>query len=96
VRYLLRGLLLTALALGSATHLAWGQSERPPAAQEEFVPVSELPQAEQLPAAPLVIAAYAVFWLVPFVYLWSLRRRMAAVDRELADLRERLTSARER
>jgi CcmD family protein len=66
------------------------QTTRPEAARDEFVPVSELPQTEQLPAAPLVIAAYAVFWLFPFGYLLSLRRRMAAVDRELADLRGRL------
>ena len=37
-----------------------------------FVPASSLPGQEQLPAAPLVIAAYAVVWLLVFGYLWSI------------------------
>jgi CcmD family protein len=89
VRHFVRALILSGLVLAGGADVATGQT-RPRAAQDEFVPVSELPQTEQLPAAPLVIAAYSVFWLFPFVYLWTLRRRMAAVDRELADLRARL------
>lgn len=63
---------------------------RTPAAQDEFVPVSELPDVEQLPAAPLLLTAYAAFWIAAFIYLWSIRRRMASLDRDLADLRRRL------
>ena len=63
---------------------------RTPAAQDEFVPVSELPDAEQLPAAPLLLTAYAAFWIAVFLYLWSIRKRMASLDRDLADLRRRL------
>jgi hypothetical protein len=63
---------------------------RTPAAQDEFVPVSELPDVEQLPAAPLLLTAYAAFWIAAFLYLWSIRRRMASLDRDLADLRRRL------
>ena len=66
------------------------QSARTPAAQDEFVPISELPEAEQLPAAPLLLGAYAFFWAAAFVYLWFIRRRMTALDRELAQLRQRL------
>ena len=33
------------------------------AAREGYVPVKDLPAAEQLPAAPLVLGAYAVIWL---------------------------------
>jgi CcmD family protein len=87
---------LTGLVIAGSAYPAAAQTSRPPAAQDEFVPVSELPPTEEMPAAPLVIAAYAVFWLFPFVYLLSLRRRMSAVDRELAELRERLGPPRHR
>lgn len=84
-------ILALALALGAAAPAAgvWAQT-RPPAAQDEFVPVSELPEAEQMPAAPLLLSAYAVFWAAAFVYLWSIHRRMTSLDRDLADLRRRI------
>jgi CcmD family protein len=56
----------------------------------DFEPVSQLPQTEQLPAAPLLVGAYIVVWLVILVYLLILWRRMAAVDREIADIERRL------
>jgi len=62
----------------------------PPTMQEDFVPVSALPQAEQLPAAPLLIAAYAFVWVALMVYVWSLWRRMARLERDLADLQRRV------
>jgi len=49
-----------------------------------------LPQSEQLPAAPLVIGAYAFVWVALMVYVWSLWRRMAKLERELADLQRRV------
>ena len=58
------------------------------AAREGFVPVKDLPTAEQLPAAPLVIGAYAFIWIGVMAYLWTIWRRLAAVDRELALLRQ--------
>jgi CcmD family protein len=61
-----------------------------PATPDGFVPVNALPQAEQLPAAPMVIAAYAVVWVVLIVYIWMLWRRLARVEREIADLTRRL------
>jgi CcmD family protein len=63
---------------------------RTPAAQDEFVPVKDLPPDETLPAAPLVIGAYAFIWLAVMVYVWLLWRRMTAVDLELAQLRRDL------
>ena len=53
-----------------------------------FVPVKDLPAAEQLPAAPLVIGAYAFIWIGVMAYLWTIWRRLSAVDRELAQLRQ--------
>jgi len=88
----MRSLLLVAVVLGfvAGSGTAAAQEGRAPAGQEEFVPISELDDVEQLPAAPLVIAAYAAIWLGVFVYLWSIWRRLGAVDRELASLRRRL------
>jgi len=80
-------LVLAAGALAMA-----GQPPPTPAAQDGFVPVNSLPQAEQLPAAPLLIAAYAFVWVALMVYVWFLWRRMTRVERELADLNRRVQS----
>jgi CcmD family protein len=63
------------------------------AAREGYVPVKDLPAAEQLPAAPLVLGAYALIWVGVLVYVWSISRRLASVDRELGALR-RIVDAR--
>ena len=64
-------------------------SSQPPPAQDEFVPLEQAPPGDQLPAAPLLVAAYAVIWIAVFVYLWSIWRRMTTVERELAVLSKR-------
>jgi CcmD family protein len=56
-------------------------------APDGFEPVSTLPAVEQLPAAPLVIGAYAFIWVALLAYLFLLWRRLASVDRDLAALR---------
>ena len=56
---------------------------QPPAGQSEFVPMSELPPGDQLPAAPLLIAAYAFVWVATMVYVWSVRRRLNRVETEM-------------
>ncbi len=63
--------------------------------QSEFVPVNELPRAEQMPAAPLVIAAYAFVWVAVLVYLFSIWRRLGKVEADMHAL-ERRTSERAR
>jgi len=50
------------------------------------VPISELPPEEQLPAQPLVIAAYAFAWVAIGGYVLSVARRLDAVSREIARL----------
>jgi len=45
---------------------------------------------EALPAAPFLVAAYAVIWVVLVVYLWSIWRRLRSVQREVDDLKRRL------
>jgi len=62
--------------------------QQAPPGQGDFVPVKNLPAVqEQLPAAPFVLAAYAFVWVALLVYVWSLWRRVGAVQKELADLR---------
>ena len=57
--------------------------------QGEFVPISELPPGDQLPAAPLLVAAYAFVWVALFVYLWSIWRRLGRVERDMRTLQQR-------
>jgi hypothetical protein len=63
-------------------------------AQDEFVPISELPANEQLPAAPLLIAAYAVVWIVLAVYVWTLWKRFWRAEQDLKSLASRLPQGR--
>jgi CcmD family protein len=83
-------LLVALLVLLPGAVLPAQQPAQPPSSQEDFVPVSALPQAEQLPAAPLLIAAYAFVWVALMAYVWSLWKRMTKLERELADLQRRL------
>jgi len=53
------------------------------AARDEFVPIGELPPEDTLPAAPLLVAAYAVAWGALLVYVWMLWRRLGRVEQEL-------------
>ena len=55
-------------------------------AQDEFVPLDSVPPEDQLPAAPLLVAAYALRWIAVVGYLWSIWRRMVAVERDLSEL----------
>jgi len=71
-------------------------SQPPPTGQSEFVPVDELGPVEQLPAAPLLITAYAIIWIALLGYLWSIRRRMGAIEKELADVARKVESVERR
>ena len=81
-----------ALALVAFAQVASAQQ---PAPQDDFVPVGQLPAAtEQLPAAPLLVAAYAFVWVMVLFYLWTLWRRLASVEREMRDVERRVSEAR--
>jgi CcmD family protein len=90
------GILAVAVAMAVCAFVFVGpargqQAQPPPPGQEGFVPVKALPAAQEtLPAAPLVIAAYAFVWVVLIVYLWALWRRLGKVQREIGDLNRRL------
>ncbi len=62
------------------------QPQPQPQQQDEFVPVSQLPAQDQLPAAPLLVVAYAFVWLALFAYLVSVARRLSYVQREVERL----------
>ena len=78
---------LTTLVLSAAPAFALQQ---PPAGQSEFVPVDAVPLADQLPAAPLLITAYAFVWIAVMFYVWTIWRRMNKVEDETRVLAQRL------
>ena len=77
----MRWWLMFLIGLAGMNALVFGQP-----GQSEFVPVNELPAAEQLPAAPLLIAAYAFVWAAMLAYVWSLWRRLGKVERDISEL----------
>ena len=62
---------------------------QPPPGQGEFVPVDSVPLTDQLPAAPLLVTAYAFVWLAVMVYLWSIWRRLNKVETEMRALAQK-------
>ena len=87
------------LALVLLLVACWGgvpraaQTQPPPSpAQEGFVPIDQLEPKEELPAAPLVMAAYGVAWVAIFGYVWSIWRRLGRVEEEIASLSKRVAS----
>jgi CcmD family protein len=77
---------LTTVVLLSAPAFAL----QPPAGQSEFVPVDAVPLSDQLPAAPLLITAYAFVWLAVMVYLWSIWRRLNKVEDDMRALAQKM------
>ena len=74
-------LVLTCVAMLPVATLA--QTQEPP---KVFTPIDQLPPTEQFPAAPLLVAAYAVVLVVLFLYVLSVARRLTAVQREVERL----------
>lgn len=70
--------------------LAQTQPPPPQAATDGFVPMSAAAPREILPATPLVFYAYAFVWLALIVYVFTIWRRMARVEQDLADVQRRL------
>ena len=54
-----------------------------PPQQGDFIPIKDLPPQDQLPAAPLLIAAYSFVLIVFFLYVLSLARRLTSVQRDV-------------
>ena len=92
VNRLARTLVLLLLLVGSGSvlvHAQPTQAEAPAttAAQDEYVPIDQLPESEKLPAAPFLIGAYVVVWGVLLIYVLSLWRRLGRVEADLRDAR---------
>ncbi|MEP7116585.1 MAG: CcmD family protein [Acidobacteriota bacterium] len=80
MRYLRLALMLAVLG---APALAAAQPKPSP---DEFVPISEIPAEEQIPAINLVAAAYGFVWVAVFGYVWSLGSRLKKAEDEIARL----------
>jgi hypothetical protein len=81
---------LRALAIALALLTMPAAAGAQPPAQEGFVPVEQLPGQEEMPAAPLVAAAYGVAWAAVLIYLFSIWRRLGVVEREMAEVSRRV------
>ena len=81
-----RILVLILLAATFASAPAVVRAQQPQEPQGEFVPAESLPQREQMPAAPLLIGAYAFVLLALFAYVVSVGRRLGAVKADIARL----------
>lgn len=64
------------------------QPPQRPAPQDEFVPVDQLPSQEELPAAPMVVAAYSFVWVAFLVYVFTLVKRVRRIERDLKSLEQ--------
>lgn len=85
----LGGAVLLALALAVIAPGAVAQQQTPPSPPPGFVPAGSIAPKEELPAAPLVIGAYAVAWIAVFGYLWSIWQRLGRVERDIAEVSRR-------
>lgn len=81
-------LLVAGFAMASVHVLDAAQP--PEVAQDGFVPMADIPPEDQLPAAPLLVAAYAAVWALTIGYLWTIWRRLGAVEQELAEVARRV------
>ena len=80
-------LLLALLAAGPAV----AQEPAKPSAQDGFVPVdAPINPDDTMPAPMLVGAAYGFIWICLFGYLWSVRSRLATVEREMDAVSKRV------
>ena len=70
----------------SAEAVATADQPQPP---KDFVPVDQAAAGEQIPAMPLLGAAYGFIWVGVLAYVWSLARRLQRVETEISELERR-------
>jgi hypothetical protein len=88
MRRLFTALTSFLLIAGPAMAQSTGQTTTP-SQLDGFVPLSQLPPGEEMPAAPLLIGAYAFFLVLMMFYLWTIWNRVGKVEKELEDLAKR-------
>ena len=49
-----------------------------------------MPLSDQLPAAPLLVTAYAFVWIAVTFYLWTIWRRLNKVETEMDALAQKM------
>ena len=59
-----------------------------PASPDQFVPATGA-STEQLPAGPLLVAAYAFVWIAAMFYVWTIGRRLNKVETEMGAIERR-------
>ena len=90
VRAWSRGLVawtVAAIAVGAGVVLTAQEQ------QKEFEKLTG-PPTEGIPAAPLLLTAYAFVWVALLVYVFLLWRRLGRVEHELAEVNARLATRR--
>jgi hypothetical protein len=85
---MLRRLMITCSFLLFAGASALAQ-QPPNSGLDGFVPAQSLPQAEQIPAAPLLLSSYGFFLVLMLFYLWTIWRRINKVEQDMHDLERR-------
>lgn len=80
-----RALIVAALLAGPALAVA----AQPQPSPDEFVPLSQAPPGEQIPAIRLVASAYGFVWIVVVGYTWSLASRLKTIEHEIGTLERR-------
>ena len=71
---------------GGAAFVVAQAPQPSPKQQEEFVPIDQLPPEEQMPAAPMVVAAYAFIWVAFIAYVFTLVKRVRKVEEDVRRL----------
>jgi len=77
---------LCVAAIAAATPAMFAQPKPSP---DEFVPVTDVPESEQIPALRLVATAYGFIWVVLLGYVWTVGKRLQTVENELDQLQRR-------
>lgn len=88
MRWLRIGVIAGVMVVGAAPSVGAVLQSQPPKQQEEFVPIDELPPEEQMPAAPMVVAAYAFIWVAFLAYVFTLVGRTKKLERDLRRLEQ--------
>lgn len=81
---LMRTLTIVVLLAGGFPPVVAAQQPQP--TPDEFVPMTEVPPEEQLPAPTMLAAAYGFAWIAILGYFWVVSRRVGRVEAELRRL----------
>lgn len=85
---------LIACASFAAAQPASPPAQGEPEQVEEFVPFEGVPPEDQIPAATLLIPAYALVWIGVLFYVVTVAKRLGTVQREVERLEADIKSKR--